>query len=409
MVDLLIKNIGVLATPKGNSAKKGKFHGEIEIMKNVSVGIKHGVITFIGDKDVPEGKQEIDASGMLATPGLVDCHTHAVFGGWRQHEMAQKLAGVSYLDILKAGGGILSTVEATRKATEEELFEKASSLLDIMADHGTTSCEIKSGYGLDLETELKQLRVIKRLRDEKGIDIAATFMGAHALPKEFKNDRDGYIKLLCDEMLPEVKRLDLAEFCDIFCETAVFDKEESRRILQRAKDLGFSLKIHADEIDSIGGAELAGDLQTKSAEHLIAASDEGIKVMANSGVIGVLLPSTSFYLDKPYARAKKMQEEGIAIAIASDFNPGSCPCLNLQFAMSLACLKYKLTPCEALTAVTLNAAAAINMADRLGTVEIGKQGDIVLWNSEDLDFLFYRFGNNQVNSIIRKGVVKNVS
>lgn len=404
MLDLLITNISELATPTGFAAKKGKEQGNIKIINNAAIGVVDGIITFVGSMELaPIAKQTIDAKFKLVTPGLVDSHTHLVFGGWRQHELALKLDGVSYLDILKNGGGILSTVSSTRSASKDELVEKALGLLNEMMAHGTTTCEAKSGYGLSVDEELKELEVTEILQKLSQMEIASTFMGAHAVPNEYKNDRESYINLLCDEMIPLVSKKTNAEFCDIFCETAVFTKEESRRILQKAKDFNFKLKIHADEIDSIGGAELAGELGAISAEHLIQASDAGIRAMAKSETIAVLLPATSFYLEKPFARARKMLDENMAVAIATDFNPGSSPNLNLQFPMNLACLKYKLTPKESLTAVTLNAAAAIDRATTIGSIEINKQADIVIWDAVDLNYLFYRYGSNQVNTVIKKG------
>ena len=406
LADLLIKNIGELATAQGKSPKRGTEQGEVKILRDACIAIKDGVITFVGnEKDAPLAEHVIDAEGCLVTPGLVDAHTHLVFGGWRQHELSQKLAGVSYLDILRNGGGILSTVRSTRAATEEELFVKTEGLLKIMLEHGTTTVEAKSGYGLSTQEEIKQLSVVKRLQQTNKMDIVSTFMGAHAIPEEYAEDREGYIRLVCDEMIPKIAKENLAEFCDIFCETAVFEVDETRRILECARAHGLKLKLHGDEIDPMGGAELAGELAAISAEHLIEASDQGIESMAKAGTIAVLLPATSLYLNKSFARARKMLESGMAVAVATDFNPGSSPNLNMQLPMTLACLKYRLSPKEALTAVTLNAACAINRGDSIGTIEPNKQADIILWNAPDLDFLFYRYGNNQVKTVIKRGVV----
>lgn len=403
-MDLLLKNIGLLATPLGTSARKGAAQGEILLQKNAAVGIKNGRIVFAGIEDATlRAAETLDCGGRLVTPGLVDAHTHLVFGGWRQHEMAEKLAGVPYLDILRGGGGILSTVNATREATEDELLNKSEKLLREARSFGVTTCEIKSGYGLNAETELKQLRVVRRLQGLGLMDIVPTFMGAHAVPAEYKNDREGYIRLVCEKMLPKIAEEKLAEYCDIFCETAVFTPEETARILGAAKKLGLGLKLHGDEIDPIGCAGLAARLGCVSAEHLIQSSDDGIRAMAKAGVTAVLLPATSFYLDKPYARARTMIGEGVAVAVATDFNPGSCPSVNLQLCMSLACLKYRMTPAEALTAVTLNAAAAIGRAGNAGSVEPGKQADLVIWDTEDLDYIFYRFGSNLAATVIYNG------
>ena len=404
---MIIKN-AVLATPIGKEPKKGNEQKQIKIVKNAAIVIEGEKITYADEQSLApltDNTQVLDAGGRLVTPGLVDAHTHSVFGGWRQHELSQKLAGIPYLDILKSGGGILSTVESTRSASEAELIQKTQGLFDLMLSHGTTTCESKSGYGLDLENEIKQLTVLKSLNESQScnMSVVPTFMGAHAFPKNC--NRNEYIDLLLNSLIPQTAQLGLSEFCDIFCEEAVFTLEESRRILQKAKECGFKLKIHADEIECLGGAELAAELGAISAEHLIQTSTEGIQAMAKSDVIAVLLPNTSFYLDKPYARARSMIEHGMAVAVASDFNPGSSPCLNLQFAMTLACLKYKLTPSECITAVTLNAAAAINRAQYIGSLEEGKMADVVVWDAPDLDFLFYRYGNNQANVVIKSGKI----
>jgi imidazolonepropionase len=344
-----------------------------------------------------------DAGGKLVTPGLVDAHTHLIFGGWRQNELGLKLHGATYLDILAGGGGILSTVRASREATEESLYQKAKEALDEMLTLGITSMEAKSGYGLDRETELKQLRVIRRLGREHCMDVRSTFLGAHALPEDYKDDREGYIRFLCEEMIPEVAAEGLADYCDVFCEKGVFTAEESRVILEAGKKHGLIPKIHADEIEAIGGSELTADVKAISAEHLIVCQPSGIKALAEGGTIACLLPATSFYLGATYAPARDMIEAGVPVAAATDFNPGSCPSLNIQLVMNLACLKYRMTPEEMLTAVTLNAAAAIGLAEKVGSVEPGKQADLVLWNAPDLDYLGYRMGSNLVNTVIKNG------
>ena len=404
MVDLLIKNIGVLATPEGFGPKKGEEHGQIRSIKDAAIGISGNSITYVGKcKDAPRAGEEIDAEARLVTPGLVDAHTHLVFGGFRQHELKAKLAGAGYLDILKAGGGILSTVEATRNSTFEELCMKAGGFLDSMLCHGTTTAEAKSGYGLDLTTEMLQLKVVSQLQKEHPMDLVSTFMGAHTVPKEYKDNPEGYVSLLMEKIIPAVFEAKAAEFCDIFCEKGVFDIEASGRILQRAKEYGFGLKLHGDEVNPMGGALLAAELGCISAEHLIEAEDKGLKAMVKKGVIAVLLPGTSFYLNKGFARAKDMVKMGLAVALGSDFNPGSNPCYNMQFVLTLACLKMGLSPEEALTAATLNAAAAIRRAGSKGSIEVGKDADIVIWDCPDLDFLFYRYGNNQVHQVIKNG------
>lgn len=401
----LIRNIGLLATPEGFCARRGPAQGQLRLLNNAWVLAEDGIITAVGQGEPPCGAEQIiDGAGRLATPGLADAHTHLIFGGWRQDELADKLHGVPYLDILARGGGILSTVRATRAATEGELLEKGRRALLEMQRFGVTACEAKSGYGLETETELRQLRVIRQLGQECAMDLAPTLLGAHALPPEYQADREGYLRLLCEEMIPRAAAEGLARFCDVFCEEGVFTAEESRRILLAGKAHGLLPKLHADEIHPIGGSQLAGELGAVSAEHLIVCPEEGMDSMARSGVIACLLPCTSLYLGARFAPARRLVEKGVAIAIATDFNPGSCPCLNLQLAMSLGCLYYRLTPEEVLTAVTLNGAAAMGLAGRLGSVEPGKQCDLALWDAPDLNYLCYRMGSNLCASVIKNAV-----
>ena len=404
---LLIQNIGKLQTPLGSQSAKGEKQAYNKVYHNAAVLILDGKIAAVTENGAlplcPEGVQVLDAKGRLVTPGLIDAHTHLVFGGWRDHEIPLKIKGASYLEILKAGGGILDTVRRTREASEEELFFRSKGFLDEMLALGVTTSEIKSGYGLDRETELKQLRVIRRLAKEHQMDIVPTYLGAHAVPPEYAKDPNAYVDLICEEMLPLIAREQLAEYCDVFCEEAVFDALQSKRILQAAKDLGFGLKIHADEIEEIGGAELAGELGAITAEHLIATGEKGMAAMAKGGVTACLLPQTSLYLNKQYAQAREMIKRGIPVAIASDFNPGSCPSLNLQLSINLGYLKYRLLPEEILTAVTLNAACAIGKGDLLGTVEVGKQADLVIWNAVDFELLCYRMGSNLAEVVIKSG------
>ena len=404
----LIKNIGCLQTPTGSYSHKGSKQGSNEKYIDACIAIEDSKIAEITeDGKIPEGDfdETVDAGGSLVTPGLVDGHTHLVFGGYRQHEIAMKLAGADYLDILRAGGGILDTVRKTREATEEELYEKSRGFLDEMLTFGVTTCEAKSGYGLDVESELKMLSVIKQLDEKHRMDVAPTFMGAHAIPPEYEGKGDEYIDMLIKDLMPEVRNQGLAEFCDIFCEDSVFDAKQSRRYLEKAKELGFSLKIHADEIEAIGGSQLAGELGAVSAEHLIAIEEEGMDAMAEGGTTAMLLPATSFYLDKTYAPARTMVDKGIPVAIASDFNPGSCPSLNLQFAINLGSLKYRLTPEEVLTAVTINPACAIGRGDMVGTIEPGKQADLIIWDAPDFEMVCYRFGSNLARHVMKKGVL----
>ena len=402
----LLKNIGCIQTPVGSHPHRGKEQGENVKYFNAAIAMEDGVITEItSDGKLPEGDFDIEynAGGNLVTPGLVDGHTHLVFGGYRQHELAMKLAGADYLDILKAGGGIIDTVRKTREANKSELYIKSAGFLDEMIGMGVTTCEAKSGYGLTTECEIKMLKVIRDLNARHYMDVVATFMGPHAVPPEYEGRGDEYIDMVCSEMLPAVKEDKLAEFCDVFCEDSVFNAEQSRRYLECARNMGFGLKVHADEIEAIGGSELAGELGAVSAEHLIAITEAGMDALAEGGTIAMCLPATSFYLGKTFAPARRMIEKEIPVAIASDFNPGSCPSLNLQFAVNLGCIKYRMTPEEVLTAVTINPACGIGKGETVGTIEPGKQGDLVIWNAPDFEMVCYRFGSNMVNRVIKCG------
>ena len=404
MSSLLIRNIGLLATPQGNKARSGKDQRDILLRKNVCIYIEDGVIREISDKE-RKADELIDAKGKLVTPGLVDAHTHLIFGGWRQNEMKMKLDNVPYLDILNAGGGIHSTVTATQNASMEELVEKGRKALDEMLELGTTTCEAKSGYGLCLEEEVKQLEAISALNRIHPIDLIPTFLGAHALPKRYKENREEFIEEVCEKMIPYIAEHGLAKFCDVFCEKDVFTVEESEKILRTGMKYGMKAKIHADEIECIGGSVLAGELPAISAEHLIVCDDPGINSMARGGTIACLLPATSFYLGATFAPARKMIERNVPVALATDFNPGSCPCLNMQLVMNLGCLRYKMTPEEVLTAVTLNGAAAIDQAERIGSLEVGKDADLIVWDAYDLNYIFYRLGSNLTEKVIKKGKV----
>ena len=411
MASLLIKNIGLLQTPIGSFSHRGEKQAENIKLKNAAILVKDGIIHEItSDGVLPHGEADadkvVDAGGCLVTPGLVDGHTHMVFGGYRQNEIPLKLRGASYLDILRAGGGIMDTVRKTRAASFEQLYQKTKGFLDEMMSLGVTSCEAKSGYGLDFETEIKMLKVLNQLEKEHVMDIVPTFMAAHAVEECWKGKEEEYIRIRCDEMMPYVKEHNLAEYVDIFTEDSVFNVEQSKVYLEKAKQLGFKLRIHADEIEAIGGSVLAGEMEAVSAEHLIVINDDGMKAMAESKTTAMCLPATSFYLNAGFAPVRRMIDEfEIPVALASDFNPGSCPSLNLQFVMNLGCLKYKMLPEEVLTAVTVNPACAIGKEKTIGTLEEGKQADMVIWNADDMEMLCYRFGSNLVNTVIKKGIV----
>ena len=404
---LLITDIGMLTTPVGNSAKRGKCQSDVKILHDAWILCEGNMIADIGEgRPVAEGNvATVSACNCLVTPGLVDAHTHLVFGGWRQNEFGLKLHGVGYLEILRSGGGILSTVSSTRNASHNELMKKGLHTLDVMLKLGTTTVEAKSGYGLNLDDEVKLLAVISELNGSHPIDLVPTFMGAHAVPPEYKDDRSGYVDFMVKEVIPAVAAGNMAEFCDVFCESNVFDVEESRTILECAKSYGLGLKLHADEITCLGGAQLAAEIGATSAEHLLQSDDAGLEALASSGTVAVCLPTTSFYRGESYARARKMIDVGIPVAVATDFNPGSTPNENLQLAMNLACLKYGMTPEEVLTAVTLNAAAAINRASDIGSIEVGKAADMVIWQSPDLNYLFYHYGTNLAGKVIKRGEV----
>ncbi|WP_210366814.1 imidazolonepropionase [Bacillus sp. REN3] len=405
--DLLVFNIGELILPKKTQKPlKGDDMKKLSILKNAAIGVSHGSVEWIGSNEEAnslEAVQRVDAKGRVVSPGLVDPHTHLVFGGSRENELAMKQAGVPYLEILAGGGGILSTVKATKDASEDELFKKASFHLERMISHGVTTVEAKSGYGLDRLTEMKQLRVAMRLKEQYPVTIVSTFLGPHAIPPSYKGRENHFL----DEMaglLDEIREEGLADFADIFCETGVFSIEQSREFLQSAKSKGFGLKIHADEIDPLGGAELAASLDAASADHLVAASDEGIDRLAESNTVAVLLPGTTFYLGKDqYARAREMIDSGVAVALATDFNPGSCVTENLQMIMSLAALKLKMTAEEIWNAVTVNAAHAIGKGTEAGTLEIGQNASFVLWDIPNYQYIPYHFGVNHAQSVYQAG------
>ena len=409
--DLVIKNIGVLATMQSkNTPVIGKDMNKVHILENAYIGIKDGKFIDIGIgedyKGIIDSNTKInDANGLLVTPGLIDAHTHLVHGGSRENEFAKKILGVPYIEILKEGGGILSTVKSTKESSEEELYSKSIKSLDRMLEFGVTTVESKSGYGLDIDTEIKQLKVSHQLNHTHPIDLVHTFLGAHAIPVEYKHNSKEYIDILINEMMPKIKELDLAEFCDVFCEEGVFSVEEGELILSKAKEMGFKLKIHADEIESLGGAELASKLKCISADHLMAASEVGIDMMAKNKVIANLLPATSFNLNKSYANARKMIDLNVGIALSSDYNPGSCPSENLQFAMQLGCLGLKMTPYEVLNAVTINAACAIDRQDEIGSIEIGKKADLVVFDAPNIEYLMYHFGINHTKQVYKNGVL----
>ena len=408
-VDLIIEKANELVTLHGGSAKplKGEKMQRLGIIKDGAIAVKDGKIIAVGKtgeiREKYTAENVIDAEGKLVTPGLVDSHTHLIFAGSREEEFEMKLRGASYLEILRKGGGILRTVAETRKASLEELVKLGKERLNTMLLHGTTTVEAKSGYGLSTKEEIKCLEAINRLNNEHPIDVIPTFLGAHAVPTEYSGKTDEYVKLIVEEMIPAVAERRLAEFCDVFCEKGVFNVEQSKRILLAGKKYGLKPKIHADEMSRLGGAELAAEVGAVSAEHLLYASDEGIRALVESGVIAVLLPAASFSLMLGrYADARKMINEGVAVALGTDFNP-VCWVENMQFVIALACRMMRLSPAEALAAATINAAHSIARASLVGSLEVGKKADIVVFNVPNHRFLAYRFGVNLVDKVVKNG------
>jgi imidazolonepropionase len=411
--DLLLTNIGQVATLAGHSEspKTGTQLNEVSLIENGAIAIKDGKILAIGPtrevlSEVTEEPElpAIEFPGMLATPGFIDSHTHLAFGGSRENDFAMKLAGKSYLEILEAGGGILNTLRSTRSATQDELTSNSFSYAEGMLSMGTTTIEAKSGYGLDTENELKMLKAVEQLRKKLPINLVSTFMGAHAVPPEYEEKTDDYVELVINEMIPAVSESSLAEYCDVFCEKGVFDIEQSRRILLAAKEKGMKLKVHADEIVQLGGASLAAEVGAVSADHLLMASEQGLEDMLKAKTIATLLPATAFSLDTEYADARKMIEMGLPVALATDFNP-NCANESLFFTIALSCYRMKMKPREALSAVTINAAHAVDRGKTHGSLEIGKVADILILDCPNPEYLTWRFGANLVHTVISNGQV----
>ncbi len=408
--DLVIKNIRQLLTcrSEGDLPLRGERLAALEIIENGAVVCHDGRITEVGEtsglSDLPSGAKVIDAAGKVVTPGLIDPHTHPVFATTREEEFEMRNLGKSYMEIARAGGGIRNSVRKLREAPKEQLYHNAVRFLDLMLQYGTTTIEAKSGYGLSTESEIKQLEVIRDLSENHEMDIIPTFLGAHEIPDEYRDNKKAYVDLLITEMIPQVAEKKLAVFCDIFTEKDVFEIDDSRAILEAAIEYGFKVKLHADEIVPIGGAELAASIGAVSADHLDVISDQGIVDMAAAGTIGVLLPGTVHFLDmenRPPAR--KMIESGMALAMATDFNPGSCATLSQQMIMNLGAVKLKMTAAEIMNCVTINAACALCVEDRVGSIETGKQADLVIWDVENYRQLPYLFGINLAGTVIKKG------
>jgi imidazolonepropionase len=399
-VDLLITNASELLTLKGpKKPRTGEQMKRLSIIKSGSVAIMNGLIVDVGRNLRYKADITIDASGKLVMPGFVDPHTHVVFAGSREFELDLKLAGIPYIEILKRGGGIFYTVNETRKASFTQLLQQSKKRLDTMLSYGTTSCEAKTGYGLNVETEIKMLKVQKKLQDSHPMDLVSTFLGAHAIPKDQRATE--YVRTVITEMLPKTK--DLARFCDVFCEKGVFTVDQSRKILDAGKQYGLIPKIHVDEIVDTGGASLAAEVGAISADHLLMSSETGLIAMAQKGVIGVLLPGTPFCLMmQRYAPARQIIDCGVPVALATDLNP-NCWTESMQLMIQLACLKMQMNPAEAVTAATFNAACAIGVQDRVGSLEVGKQADCIILDCPNHQFLPYHFGVNLVETVVKKG------
>jgi imidazolonepropionase len=370
---------------------------------------ENGTTTWIGPDAqtpvIPADADVIDASGKVVLPGLVDSHTHLIFAGERADEFERRLEGASYQELAEKGGGINATVRSVRNASKEQLKQLARPRLRQMLEHGVTTVEVKSGYGLTLADEIKCLEAIADLNAEGPLELVPTFLGAHAVPPEYAKDRAGYVHLLTETMLPEIARCKLAEFCDVFCEKGAFSLAESERILAKARGLGLRLKLHADELTPFGGAELAAKWQAQSADHLLCITEAGIEAMAASETIATLLPGTAFFLGLPYAPARRLLDFGLAIALASDCNPGTCMTENLPLIGAIACTQMKMLPGEALAAMTLNGAAALGKSARVGSLEVGKQADLLICEITDYRQFFYHFGTNHVSQVIKRGQV----
>ena len=410
---LLIKNIGQLITMEGPAPRIGKEMSELGMIENGGIAVAGNEILFVGDSDKVQGKSElaegctvIDAKGMVVTPGLIDPHTHPVFSKTREKEFEMRILGKSYMEIANAGGGIRSSVRDLRETEYAVLKEKTKTRLDRFLAYGVTTIEAKSGYGLSTESELKQLEIIREMNETHPLDLIPTFLGAHETPDEYRADKEKYIDILINEMIPKVVEAKLAEFSDIFTEAGVFTVDESRRIQTAAKNAGLKLKFHADELNSVGGGELAAELGAVSADHLVYISEQGIKDMAKAKTVAVLLPGTTFSLaGKQYAPARRMIEEGVVVALSTDCNPGSSYSESLPFIITLAALQMKLTAAEALSAVTVNAAAAVDRIGKIGQLCPGMKADITLWNINNYQEIPYHYGVNLVSKVVKNGKV----
>ncbi len=413
--DLIVEGAAELVTVAGASdgPRRGPALRELSIIRNGALAARRGKIVWVGTSDerrtavrpIPFCKL-VDAYGKTVMPGLVDPHTHLVFAGSRENEFAMRIEGKSYMEIAAAGGGINATVTATRQASKADLAFAARRTLHRMLALGTTTVEAKSGYGLDLESEIKMLEVIHELDQDDPISVVPTFMGAHEIPPEFRGQTEAYVSLVIQRMIPAVAEKKLARFCDVFCEKDVFSVEQTMRIFEAARAAGMELRVHADELTDLGGAAMAARLRARTADHLLYANDEGIRAMAAAGVMAVLLPGTAYFLHmQRYARARDMINAGVAVALATDFNPGSCMTESMPLTLNLACTQMRMLPAEAITAGTINAAWAIGEQASVGSLEVGKQADLIVLDAPNHEHLCYHFGVNLVDTVVKHGKV----
>lgn len=411
-MNLALINIAQLVTVRadGKSFKAGSGMRDLGVIENACVLTENSSIRWVGPMaEATMGSLKeanvVDCAGKVVMPGFVDAHTHALFAGSREDEFAMRAGGASYQEIAARGGGILSTVKHVRAASKRDLKKLTRPHLNAMLQHGTTTVEIKSGYGLDIDSEIKMLEAINELADEEVIGIIATFLGAHAVPPEYQGKTQEYVSLVCDKMIPYVAERGLARFCDVFCERGYFEPPDATRILTRARDHNLLPKIHAEELSRLGGAILAGKLGAASADHLEHISDEDIAALRQGSVVAVLLPGVSLFLNHVYAPARKLIDAGVPVALATDFNPGSCMSYSMPLMMTLACTQMRMTPEEAISASTLNAAAALHLSNEIGSIEVGKKGDMIVLSVPDYRFLPYHFGTNHVDKIVKDGVL----
>jgi len=407
-MSLLIRGAHQVVTPRGTAARRGADLARLDVRQRAVVRCEEGLIVFVGEEAEHERlfsdfDEVLDASGGCVLPGFVDPHTHPVWAGSREDEFDRRLRGETYMDIARSGGGINATVRATRAASSEELLGSTLARLDNFLTHGTTTIEAKSGYGLDLETEVRMLEVIRDADRVHPVDLHSTCLAAHEVPPEYRDDPDAWIRLLIEEIHPEIAHLGLAEAVDVFCETGVFDLEQTRSLLADAADFGWRIHLHADELTPLGGAELAVELDALSADHLMCVTPAGISALAGSDTVAVLLPGTSFFLRSHYAPVRELIDAGCAVAVATDCNPGSSPTESMPTILALACLGMGMEVAEAITAATLNAAAAIGRAHELGSIEVGKRADLVILEAPSYPHLVYHYGINPVRHVVKGG------